>query len=106
MKQERDIRTWWTDSLRLNFPSGTFGPIVPTYTTLAYGSSNSSKFSRMDYEDIGVVHKHTATSASSSPWRSSPRDLVSFDFFIRQLTGYNAPLASNDINDLTGDIAT
>jgi hypothetical protein len=53
-----------------------------------------------------VVHKHTATSASSSPWRSSPRDLVSFDFFIRQLTGYNAPLASNDINDLTVDIAT
>jgi hypothetical protein len=62
MKQERDIRTWWTDSLRLNFPSGTFGPIVPTYTTPAYGSSNSSnsssKFSRLDYEDIGEVHKH------------------------------------------------
>jgi hypothetical protein len=59
MKQEWDIRMWWTDSLRLNFPSGTFGPIVPTYTTPAYGSSNSSsKFSRLDYEDIGGVHKH------------------------------------------------
>jgi hypothetical protein len=26
--------------------------------------------------------------------------------FIGQLTGYNEPLASNDINVLTGDIAT
>jgi hypothetical protein len=26
--------------------------------------------------------------------------------FIRQSTGHNAPLAANDINDLTGDIAT
>ncbi len=31
---------------------------------------------------------------------------VAFDFYPRQLTGHNAPLAAIDINDLTGDIAS
>lgn len=51
-----------------NFPSGTFEPIVPPYTTPGYGSSGSSnsnkqelkavhQCSRLGYEDIREVHK-------------------------------------------------
>jgi hypothetical protein len=51
-----------------DFPSGTFEPIVPPYTTPGYGSSGSSnshrqelksvhQCSRLGYEDIREVHK-------------------------------------------------